>query len=86
MRRAFVVARPPGHHNSCCDLIEEQFDIDEGTLGNFVWGCLGFMHLVLVLAHHQSQSEQSYLVDWPFGGQVWFEACYFLHNFMHFAV
>lgn len=39
--RAFVLTRPPGHHNSCIDLIEEQFDIDEDTPGNFVWGCHG---------------------------------------------
>ena len=34
---------------------------------------IGSMHLVLVLTRHQSQSEQSYLEKWPFGGQIWFE-------------
>lgn len=59
-RRAFVVARPPGHHNSCCDLIEEQFDIDEGTLGNFVWGCHGgcvFNNVAMAIRMLQHEGE-----------------------------
>ena len=38
--RAFCMVRPPGHHNSCSDAIEEDFDVDN-PIGNFVWGCHG---------------------------------------------
>jgi hypothetical protein len=34
-RHAFVCARPPGHHNGCCELLEE---IDEG---GYVYACHG---------------------------------------------
>ena len=47
---------------------------DSRPMRNGVWlGSLGIMDSVLVLAHRQSESEQSYLEKWPSGSQIWFE-------------
>ena len=59
VRRAFVVVRPPGHHNSCGDIIEDYFDVDDGVEGNFVWGCHGgCIYNNVAMAIRKIQSER----------------------------
>ena len=50
---------------------------DSRPMRNGGWlGSLGIMDSVLVLAHHQSESERSYLEKWPYGSQIWFESAH----------